>query len=446
MAPTANFGSFVSLLETVGANALITVNYGMNSAGTGPAVPEEAASWVAYANALPTNTAVIGVDATGHDWGTAASWAALRAAAPLAVDDGKNFLRISHPNPVGIKYWEVGNELYGNGYYHGSATFAGWEADLHAPYNGTNGTARRANPALSPATYGMGVRAFSTAMKAVDPTVQIGGIVNFPDSTYQTPTPFNSSALGQGCVGMDFAVAHWYPGANIPDLLTAPRTGIPSMYAGLRAVLTAGCPAGKGATLPIAITEWGPNINTIGNGIYNALIASKPPTQTQIVGLFAAESYANFMEQGVILADWAQLHDASYLGQLSTDSGWGYHGAVMAHFFAGGGDNILPPPVVSNAGALMTLLNAHASQHADGTVSVMLTNTSPTIAAAVTVNVSGGSATALNCSGFRYGYTSAGGTLDGPITTEPIFSETTRAAFTVAVPAYSVVVVAFPKG
>jgi hypothetical protein len=37
IAPEANMGKFVSILENVGANAFITVNYGINSRATGPA-------------------------------------------------------------------------------------------------------------------------------------------------------------------------------------------------------------------------------------------------------------------------------------------------------------------------------------------------------------------------------------------------------------------------
>ena len=28
-----------------------------------------------------------------------------------------NFLAINHPTPEGIKYWEIGNETFGTGYY-----------------------------------------------------------------------------------------------------------------------------------------------------------------------------------------------------------------------------------------------------------------------------------------------------------------------------------------
>jgi hypothetical protein len=446
VADTANFGRFVSLLQSAGANAFITVNYGMNSTATGPAVPQQAAAWVAYANGTPDNTTPLGTDVNGVDWQTVGYWAGLRASAPLAVDTmpPTNFLRINRPEPVGIKYWEVGNEIYGNGYYHGSATFAGWETDLHAPYNGTNGTMRRGNPALAPAAYGMTVRAFAAAMKAVDPTLQIGGIISWPDDAFTNPTNWNSSVLGAACASMDFAVAHWYPGSTIVSLLPAPRTEIPAMYTGLRDVLAANCPTGK-AGLPIAISEWGPNINQandIAAQLTDRFTAGLPPTNTQIVGIFAAESYATFMEQGVFSAHWAQMHSpgGGYLEPTPANN-WGYHGAVMAHYFARAGDTILPPPTASNP-----LLYAHASQHTDGTLAVMLTNTSPTAALAVTVNVTGGAATPLGCSGFRYGYISAGANLDSPITAENIFSATTRTSFAVAVPAYSVVVVTFPKG
>src|SRR5262249_24725846 len=75
IAAQTDFGNFVGLLGRVGANALITVNYGMNSTGTGPGRPEEAAAWVAYANGSTTSTTAIGTDADGKDWKTVGYWA-----------------------------------------------------------------------------------------------------------------------------------------------------------------------------------------------------------------------------------------------------------------------------------------------------------------------------------------------------------------------------------
>jgi hypothetical protein len=297
----------------------------------------------------------------------------------------------------------------------------------------------------------MGVRAFSVAMKAVDPTVQIGGIVHWPYTEY---ADWNGAVLPQACASMDFAVNHWYAGgAALDSLLTIAQLELPMMFSALRvALLTAanGCGA-KGATMPIAVTEWGPNTFQSGIGAALAPVAPALPTRTQVAGIFAAESYANFMEQGALAVHWAQLHDTSYLpadpavlvGADAIDAGYGYHGALIAHYLAGGGDSMLPKPVVSNAGALMTLLLTHASRHTDGSVSVMLTNTSPTVVANVTVNVTGGTST-LGCVGVRYAYTPRAADLDGSVASSYIFSSATGTSAPVVVPAYSVVVINFP--
>jgi hypothetical protein len=443
IASQTDFGSFVGFMGRVGANALITVNYGMNSAGTGPGVPQEAAAWVAYANGSTTSTTSIGVDADGKDWKTVGYWASLRAAAPLATDDGMNFLRISHAAPVGIKLWEVGNEIYGNGYYYGSC---GWEADMHAAYPANMSTActgRMGNAVLSPGTYGAGVKAFVTAMKAVDPTIKVGGIVvwNNPNNQY---TNWNSMMLPATCSSLDFVVNHWYAGKSITGLLTVPETDIPLMFSQLKTILsTAGynCPA----NIPIAVTEWGPNTNA-GNVVIPASTATAAPVGSQLVGLFAAESYANFMEQGALAVHWLELHNNSYLAGLdATDPfttvadspRWGYHGQQIAHYLASGGDKMVQA-TVTGAG-----IKGHASLHADGGVSVMITNTNTT-AANVTVSISGGSST-LACVGTRYAYTPVNTDQDGTVTSQPIFASSDGLSVPVGVPAYSTVVVSFPK-
>lgn len=434
VAPEANMGRFVSVLESVGANAFITVNYGMNSRATGPGSPKEAAAWVAYANGSPSDTTVIGLDNSEPpvDFMTVGYWAGLRASAPLATDDGKNFLRINHPAPVGIKLWEVGNELYGNGFYGGT----GWEADFHVPYDGTN---RANHPDLSPATYGNGVAAFATAMKAVDPTIKVGGVLSWGD---QTPS-FNVPVLKAACAAMDFAVIHYYPGDSIASLYKHPQQDLPGMIAWLHELMADNCPAGANVKMPVAITEWGPN--TLYSG---AIIGdtwhpeSGTPRDTQVGGIFAAESYANFMEQGVLAAHWAQLHDNQYL--LPTPQpdtpGFGYQGQLIASYLGAGGDKVLPPPTSSNPNVL-----AHATLRPDGTMGVMLTNISTTAAAAVTVTVA--SSRPLACSGTRYAYTPVENNNSGPVSAgEPIASTSTDTGSTVqvSVPAQAVVVVRFP--
>lgn len=191
-----DFGHFVHLIDQVGTT-VITVNYGSNQEGTGGGEPAEAAAWVAYANGSPTDTNVIGKDSTGLDWQNVGYWASLRASQPLAADDGKNFLRIAHPQPLNVKYWEVGNEVYKNGYYGGE----GQELDLHAPYPKDakdNDKQRRKNADLSPAAYAKAVLAYSKAMKAVDGRIKVGASVDSPvanawDVQEWTPDPVTES-------------------------------------------------------------------------------------------------------------------------------------------------------------------------------------------------------------------------------------------------------------
>ncbi len=121
---------FVQDITADGGTGLVTLDYGSGS-------PQEAAAELAYLDGSPTDATSIGNgiewnDSAGQwqtvNWGTVGYWAALRGAAPLAQDDGLNFLRIDHPAPfTDITYWEVGNEEYGTWEvdHHGTATPSG---------------------------------------------------------------------------------------------------------------------------------------------------------------------------------------------------------------------------------------------------------------------------------------------------------------------------------
>ncbi len=111
----STLGQQALFMAAHGSAGYITVNYGTAS-------PQEAAAELAYLNGSTTDNTVIGTgeqwNATNStwvdvDWGKVSDWAKLRAAAPLATDDGKNFLRLNHPASLGFHYWGVGNEIYG---------------------------------------------------------------------------------------------------------------------------------------------------------------------------------------------------------------------------------------------------------------------------------------------------------------------------------------------
>ncbi|HMB94792.1 MAG TPA: hypothetical protein VKK61_02005, partial [Tepidisphaeraceae bacterium] len=142
-----------NLIQSVGGDAIVTVNYGSGS-------PQEAAAELAYLNGKVGDTTQIGIgqqwNATTNtwvqvDWKTAGYWASLRAATPLATNDGLNFLRVNHAAPWGFSYYEVGNEEY-----------ATWELDEH-------GTGGAAGAPHDPATYISFAKTFSDLAHQIDP-------------------------------------------------------------------------------------------------------------------------------------------------------------------------------------------------------------------------------------------------------------------------------------
>jgi alpha-L-arabinofuranosidase len=111
VAPNTDFDHYIATVRGAGAQAIVTANYG---SGT----PQEAAAWVRYSN----------------------------------ITKG-----------YGVKYWEIGNEQYGNGEY-GSK----WEGDNHSSHSAT--------------TYATNLLQYVSAMKAVDPSIKIGAVLTTPGS------------------------------------------------------------------------------------------------------------------------------------------------------------------------------------------------------------------------------------------------------------------------
>jgi len=279
-----------------GAQAIITVNYGSNAAGTGGGDPAEAADWVRYAN----------------------------------LDKGWN-----------IHYWEIGNEIGGNGYFGPQ-----WEEDLHAPYNGN----RKGNPALSQAAYGKNALDFIHAMKAVDPAIKIGVGVDMPDAN---PGTGNEALFKEVKDKVDFLIVHWYPRASSTDLTVT--EDIKPQAAALRDQFGrfAG-PAQK--NIPIGVTE----TNGGGAGATRAL--------------FATDTYLTWFEAGAFTVEWLEMH-AGFLSQvkevpLDTPSE-AYYGMQMAATAARPGDTLV------DAQSTSPMLTVHAVKRKDGRVAIVLINKHP---------------------------------------------------------------------
>ncbi|MDW8395158.1 MAG: hypothetical protein RMM31_02830, partial [Anaerolineae bacterium] len=96
---------FIAFLKATGMEGMWVVS----PLGTS----KEAAAAVAYFNGSPTDNRVIGVDLRGTDWYTVGRWAQLRVQAGFT-------------DPVNIKRWEFGNEVYASKPHLGGSLCQSW--------------------------------------------------------------------------------------------------------------------------------------------------------------------------------------------------------------------------------------------------------------------------------------------------------------------------------
>lgn len=429
VAPEGNFASFALLAEKLG-HPTIMVNYGSNDKGTGGGEPQEAAAWVAYANGSADDTKPLGKDSTGHDWKTVGFWAEMRGQAPMVDDDGLNFLRIHHPKPFGFKLWQVGDQVYNNGYYAYQEPW-GWQhvgnPDLHGPApTGLKDFAKlKGNPKLSPASYGEGLKSFAAAMKAVDPSIQIGAGLVLPP----TNLSWNDDVLKSACGAIDYVSLDWSESPTLStDNKTLDEKQLLNENAGMIGIAIKEmlssyklfCP--KGHTPRIAFAE--------------AAIAGWVPhvTHPVVKALWVADTYALLIETGSVSVNWNDMYGESMLSADHKKFAPAFYGLEMLHVLVHAPGDLLVDAKSSSA-----LLSVHASRRRDGFVGVMLVNKDPEQAATVKVSFKGGTPGAA---GKRFEYGSAQASAGGQLAVTPFTGG--GADFSVTVPAYSVTDIVLP--
>lgn len=398
----ADFANFVRVLSALGgAGAIITVNYGsaQKFVGGRSLVPDfggqpgEAAAWVAYANGDPglfgtARDVPLGTDRQGNNWLTAGYWAKLRASTPAEYRQWAGaaglynayheFLAIGRVQPVGIRYWEIGNETFGSGYYDwwNNGTNCGYSLNYHVPYDGT---VRYGNTNLSPAFYGAQVSSFAAAMRAVDPEAKIGAVVTTPPGDYAWDAyqggRWTPEVLAKCAREIDFVIVHWYPwageNADGSNLLRAVRSELPVMINGQTAGPDTGTNAGlrdwigmyrpeDHTNVQIFVTEFG-YMGSLAGGVRGPVTA-----------LFCADAYATWLELGVANVCWLEMSSDSFLGDLpSLNPGAAYHAIRLVSTLYRPGDFVVA------AASADPCLRVHASLRRDNRVCIMLINTDP---------------------------------------------------------------------
>ena len=186
----SDFGTdeFVAFARAAGAEPSITVNV----EGRG-ATAEEAAAWVEYCNGAATT-----------------KFGAMRAAG-------------GHPEPYGVKLWEVGNEIWGD-WVRGHSDAA---------------------------TYARNLRAYARAMRAVDPSIKL---IAVGDNDMR----WSRTVLAEAGREIDYLAVHHYYGrreaAGDPSNLLARPLHYERFYEQVGRALKELVP---GRDIRLAINEWG---------------------------------------------------------------------------------------------------------------------------------------------------------------------------------------------
>ena len=267
------FESYLDEVKASGAGAMIHVNYG-STATDGPGGtdigPREAAAWVRQANVVD------------HDH---------------------------------IKYWVIGEETYGNGFYS-SVGFPAWEPDHHAD--------------KSPTAYGTNVRAFAAAMKAVDPSIKIGVEVSpfqlaGQNGSGQSIPDWNGPLLAAAGDAADFVDLHWYTGSqNRADA---------AMFASTAEI----GPALTSLRKEIAAHD-GAHANNVGIVVGETNVSgTEPNTQTVSTfnALYSADEVTTLLENGAANVDWFATHnwiqpDSAGAADDPDGTGYGDYGILAA--------------------------------------------------------------------------------------------------------------------
>lgn len=291
----------------------------------------------------------------------------------------------------GFKYWEIGNENYGT-----------WEADHNIRPN-------------DPVTYATRFKEYVQQMKAVDPSIKIGAVIeatedgsaNYPDEVVTNPrtgashsgwTAVLLATFQQLGVTPDFVVYHRYeqgPGGESDAYLLTAAKGWSADATTIRQILNDYLGA-NAALVEINCTE--------NNSVYG-----NPGKQTTslVNGLFLADSIGNIMKTEFNSFFWWDLRNGQEAGNNNSSSlyGWrryGDYGIVNAadpagpadryptfyvykllQHFARGGE------IVLEAGSDYNGLGVYAVRDHNKTLHLLLINKHPTATLNTSVTIDG---------------------------------------------------------
>ncbi len=236
---------FIAFLKATNTEGLWVVN--PNSTA------QEAAALVAFFNGYITDTRPISTDIRGTQWYTVGHWAALRASK-------------GHTDPVPIRFWEFGNEVYASKPAHATPSSQGLCQSGGAAWEETwtcDGT-EYVHGAISGTHVFEGYLAFRQAMQYVDPNIQLiaagfeyPGTPSDTQAQWQTYAGWGSRIISAAGAALDVYGIHPYFYFRLPramrHVLDAPQWGWPYITNKIKHAFTV---YGGGHQPPIAVTEF----------------------------------------------------------------------------------------------------------------------------------------------------------------------------------------------
>ena len=316
-----DFGTdeFVMFARAVGAEPSITVNV----EGRGATV-EEAAAWVEYCNGPVTS-----------------KYGAMRAAN-------------GHPAPFGVKFWEVGNEIWGN--------WVRGHSDAE--------------------TYARNYNRYASSMRAVDPSIKLIAVGD-------NDMNWNRTVLREAGRNIDYLAIHHYYGRREmkgdPANLMARPLFFEGFYPRVQQLMSE---LGLGDRIKLAINEWGLDLPSerqysMETALYAARLMNVFERSGEIVEMSAVSDLVNGWPGGIIQAGRnAVFVTPIYLvNQLYAE----HRGdQILASSVAG------PTFNTSHEGTNVPYLDAVASRAADGkTIFIKAVNTNRSAALTTTITIQG---------------------------------------------------------
>lgn len=314
------------------------------------ATAQEAAAAVAFFNAKAGDPTVIGVDRNGFDWKTAGHWAALRA-------------EHGNPQPLNIRFWDIGNEIYGGKFGKPGCSSSGWE---------TTWTCLGDEYILG-TEQNDGVAQMRAAMLKVDPNILVGAVGGGDAVSGST---WSRAVLESYNGNYDYFVVHAYPSyyllgnprAEEDTILAMPQQYWPTVFSGIQRAMQAHAP---GANIPVVMNEyelvppWGK-------------VDTRNYMNKHIDALFLADSLGLMISLGVdMAAQWDVMNGKSddYGNEFGLMRADGSNERQPKYYifplWARFGNTLLP---LQSTADPATQLSAYAGRLEDGTLTLLVIN------------------------------------------------------------------------